>query len=159
MEISEKLNKGTQSVFLIPVIFLLGLTLVSCSNSTSSYGGGGSTDNTYNGGNGGGNDIGTEPTFTNIQQIFQRSCAGSGCHVGETTSGVSLDDYQSVIESVGDQYGEKIISPGNPGSSPLVDKIESNPQNGVRMPNGGSPLSDDRISQIREWISNGAQNN
>lgn len=145
----------SQQFFLIIVCFgLIGLT--GCSdNSTGSDGGNGNN----NGGGGGGNTIGTEPTFDNVQMIFNQSCGGSGCHVNETTSGVRLNTYENVIGSVGDQYGTEVINPENADDSPLVDKIESNnPEFGARMPENGNPLSDSRISQIKEWINNGAEN-
>lgn len=146
-----------QPFFLIILCFgLIGLT--GCSdNSTGSNGGNG--NNNGGGGGGGGNTIGSEPTFDNIQMIFNQSCGGAGCHVNETTSGVRLNTYQNVIGSVGDQYGTEVINPNNADESPLVDKIESdNPEFGVRMPETGNYLSDSRISQIKAWIDNGAEN-
>lgn len=148
----------SQPFFLIILCFgLIGLN--GCSdNSTGSDGGDG--NNNGGGGGSGGNTIGTEPTFENIQMIFNQSCGGSGCHVSETTSGVRLDSYQNVIGSVGVQYGTEVVNPENADESPLVDKIESdNPEFGVRMPASGSTLSDSRISQIKEWIDTGAENN
>ena len=44
-------------------------------------------------------------------------------------------------------------------ASPLIDKIEVNPQFGVRMPNGRQPLSGEEIGLIREWIGDGAEDN
>lgn len=79
--------------------------------------------------------IGTEPTFDNIQQIFTNYCGD--CHIGNRTNGVRLDSYQNVIESEGDLYGTLIIQEGDAAASPLVDKIEPNPQQGSRMPQGG----------------------
>ena len=100
-----------------------------------------------------------EPTFANVQQIFNGSCTGSGCHIGERTSGVRLDSYDNVTNSVGDQYGELVVQPNDADGSPLVDKIEPNPQFGVRMPKGRSALSDEQIQLIRDWINDGAPNN
>lgn len=99
-----------------------------------------------------------EPTFSNVLHIFEDNCAS--CHVGSRTSGVRLDSYDSVIGSVGEQYGEEVVQPGNAAGSPLVDKIESsNPEHGERMPQGQSPLSADQIALIKEWINDGAENN
>jgi hypothetical protein len=106
--------------------------------------------------NGNGDEIGSEPTFTNVGQIFQSYC--TACHGAQGESGVSLNTYDNVIGSEGAQYGENVVQPGDAGSSPLVDKIEPGPQYGVRMPQGGPFLSNDRINQIREWIANGAEN-
>ncbi len=106
-----------------------------------------------------GNDIGTEPTFSNVQQIFQRSCGGAGCHINQRTNGVQLNTYQNVIESEGVDYGELVVQPGDADGSPLVDKIEPNPTIPPRMPEGNNFLSQDRIDQIRQWIDEGAENN
>ncbi|TYP95178.1 hypothetical protein LX73_0474 [Fodinibius salinus] len=146
-------NKFLRLTSWFPVfICALGLVLGSCSSSSTG------SDSS---GNGGGNEnpIGTEPTFTNVQQIFQQSCSGSNCHINQRTNNVRLDTYQNVIESRGTEYGKDIIQPGNAEGSPLVDKIEPNPDIPPRMPQGGNFLSDERIDQIRTWIDNGAKNN
>ncbi len=89
----------------------------------------------------------------NIQPIFNNHCIS--CHGG--TSGVTLSSYESVINSVGDQYGRNIVVPGNPSGSPIVDKISNaNPQFGERMPQGGPYLSEAQIAAIIDWISRGA---
>lgn len=149
----------SQPFFLIILCFgLIGLT--GCSDNSTGSDGGNGNNNGGGGGGGGGNTIGTEPTFENVQMIFNQSCGGSGCHVNETTNGVRLDSYQNVIGSVGVQYGTEVVNPENADESPLVDKIESdNPEFGTRMPANGNPLSDSRISQIKEWIDTGAENN
>lgn len=151
-------NKLIQFMFLI----ILGMGLVmftGCSGSSTDANGGGGGNGNGNG-NGGGTTIGTEPTFSNIQQIFNQSCSGAGCHINTRTSGVRLNTYQNAIESVGDQYGTNVIIPENAAGSPLVDKIESSsPQFGSRMPETGDFLSDSRISQIKQWIDDGAENN
>ena len=105
----------------------------------------------------GGDEIGSEPVFTNVLAIFEQNCAS--CHIGSSTNGVRLDSYENVVESVGDQYGINVVQPEDADGSPLVDKLEPNPQFGGRMPQGGPFLSQERIDQIREWIDNGAENN
>ncbi|MDX1639792.1 MAG: hypothetical protein R3281_17665 [Balneolaceae bacterium] len=138
---------------LATLICALAFIAAGCSDSSTGTNGG------ENGGNGGGGEIGTEPTFTNVQMIFEQSCGGAGCHIGSPQNGVQLDGYDNVINSEGAQYGELVVQPNDANGSPLVDKIEADPQFGDRMPLGGSPLSQDRITQIREWIDNGAENN
>jgi hypothetical protein len=86
-----------------------------------------------------------------IQPIFNARC--TNCHGGQ--SGVTLTSYSATMNSIGAQYGKKIVIPGEPDNSPLVDKIEPNPQFGSRMPQGGT-LSDEQISLIRQWIAEGA---
>ncbi len=150
-------NKPGLSLFFIVCLTLsASLILFSCSD--------GSTDPDYNdpngtgnGNNGSGTSIGTEPTFDNISQIFIGSCGD--CHTSAQESGVRLNTYDNVINSVGDQYGTNVVDPGSAQTSPLIDKIaSSNPSFGVRMPEGGPYLSNERIEQIRVWINNGANN-
>lgn len=130
-------------------IFMLSVLLISCGDSSTGPGNG-------NGGNGG-NGEPPEPTFTNVQEIFTSNCGN--CHIDNRTSGVRLDSYDNVINSEGDLYGGPIVVAGEPDNSPLVDKIEPNPEHGDRMPQGRTPLSEDQINLIRQWIEEGAQNN
>lgn len=134
-------------------VVLLGFMYSCGGNSTG-------IDDDGGNGNGGGNgidEIGTEPTFSNVGQIFQTTC--SPCHISETTNGVRLNTYNNVMNSEGAQYGMNVVVAGDADGSPLVDKIEPSPQFGVRMPEGGPYLSNERIAQIRQWIEDGAENN
>lgn len=88
---------------------------------------------------------------TQIQPIFNANC--TNCHGG--TSGVSLNNYQATMNSVGVQYQKKIVEPGNAIASPLVEKIKPNPSLGNRMPTGGA-LSSEQITLIETWINEGA---
>lgn len=146
-------------VLIITLFCAIGFVMVGCSdNSTGTNGGGGGNGN-GNGNGGGGNEIGTDPTFTNVQLIFEESCGGAACHIGEQRNGVRLDSYDNVINSEGSNYGKLVVQPSDADGSPLVDKIEPDPDIGNRMPQGGPYLSDERINQIRDWIDNGAENN
>ncbi len=135
------------------VLVIAALMLYGCSDSSTGANG----SSPGNGAGNGGEEIGTEPTFNNVSQIFSSTCAP--CHINASDSGVRLDSYENVMNSVGDQYGILVVQPGDANGSPLVDKIESsNPQFGVRMPENESPLSSARINQIRTWINDGAEN-
>lgn len=95
-----------------------------------------------------------------IAPIFQTSCAESGCHdAGTQESNVNLSSHDAALNSEGQQYQELIINPGNPDESPLVDKIEPNPEIGARMPYQRNALSDTKIDSIRAWIEDGALDN
>jgi len=96
---------------------------------------------------------------TQVQPIFSASCSGSGCHIGSSTSGVSLGSHASVLASRGTQYGGLIVFPGNSSGSPIIDKVGNSPDFGSRMPLTGSLLSSAQISTIAAWIDEGAQNN
>lgn len=103
------------------------------------------------------------PTFVSfsedIQSIFNSSCSGSGCHIPNTTNGVNLSSYSSAMNSIGLAYGTAVIKPGDAENSPLVDKIQPNPENGVRMPQTGGYLTPTEINLIIAWIDAGAENN
>ena len=69
--------------------------------------------------------------ISEILPIFQNNC--TMCHGG--LSGVSLTTQGEVLNSIGEQYGTKIIIPGDSENSPLINKINSSfPQFGSRMP-------------------------
>lgn len=88
-----------------------------------------------------------------IQPIFNTYCVA--CHGG--TSGINMNTYEAVMNSVGLQYRTNIVIPGSPSTSPLVDKVaNSNPTYGARMPQGGPFLSQQQINDIIAWISAGA---
>ncbi len=89
-----------------------------------------------------------------VQPIFNNNCAG--CH--GSSGGVGLTSYSALMSSVGNNYGENVVVPGNADASGLVDKIEPNPQHGNRMPTGGA-LTPSEIQTIRTWINEGALNN
>lgn len=92
---------------------------------------------------------------TEIQPIFTNRC--NNCH-GAGQSNFNSSSYQAVMASTSPNYGGPQVIPGNADGSPLVDKIEPNPQHGSRMPQGGS-LSQNEIAKIRAWIDQGAENN
>jgi mono/diheme cytochrome c family protein len=89
-----------------------------------------------------------------IQPIFNNNCAG--CH--GSSGGVGLSSYLALMSSIGNNYGENVVVPGNANASGLVDKIEPNPEHGSRMPTNGS-LTPAEIQLIRTWINEGALNN
>jgi hypothetical protein len=48
------------------------------------------------------------------------------------------------------------VDPGNPDNSYLIQKLEGTAAVGARMPLGGSPLPQETIAVIRQWILEGA---
>lgn len=87
-----------------------------------------------------------------IMPILATSCAYSSCHDSDNPQeGIDLTTYESIIAS-------GAIVPGNASESELYEVItESDPED--RMPYGLPPLSQEQISAIRNWISQGARNN
>ena len=94
-----------------------------------------------------------------VQPIFDGSCGGPGCHLNGPTSGVRLSSHASIIASRGLQYGDLIIMPFDADASAIVDKINPEPDFGLRMPFGRPPLSEDQIGLISKWINEGAEDN
>ncbi len=92
-----------------------------------------------------------------IQPIFNAQCVS--CHsTSNPQNGVALNSYSATMASQGDTYGGPIVIAGNAAGSPLYDKLQANPENGSRMPQG-SALSTQQIEAIRSWIQAGALNN
>jgi mono/diheme cytochrome c family protein len=91
---------------------------------------------------------------TDIAPILSANCAS--CHnAGQNSFNSSSYDAVMSSRSPSTRYDALHVIPGNADQSPLVDKIEPNPQYGTRMPTGGS-LSDSEIALIRRWINEGA---
>ena len=106
----------------------------------------------------------SDPSFAqDVQEIFNRTgCATSSCH-GSVTAG-SLDlrtgsAYAQLVEAsaVGEPGLIRVI-PGSADDSYLVVKLEGRQSAGQAMPLGSSPLDDIDLSNIKNWINQGAQN-
>lgn len=90
--------------------------------------------------------------YRDVRPILQRRC--QGCHQSaKAGGGYVLTDFES-ISSPGDS-GEAAVVPGDPDASYLVDMIT--PIDGeAAMPLDQSPLSEEEIAAIRDWIAAGA---
>jgi len=109
---------------------------------------------------------------TNIQPIFNRSCAVAGCHAGTPAAqNLDLSTGQAYHNTVGvssvQQPRLKLVKPGDPTNSYLLQKINGTPTiSGVLMPQGcpGTPLngaqclSPDDIMAVMQWITECATN-
>ncbi len=111
---------------------------------------------------GGGGEI---ATFTRVQnQVFNASCAFSGCHGGSSPAqGLNLSagqSYNMIVNVASAQQPSKDrIEPNNPDSSYLYLKIIGDPSiTGGRMPRGAPPLSQELMDLVRDWIERGAPN-
>jgi hypothetical protein len=51
------------------------------------------------------------------------------------------------------------VIPGNANDSYLIVKVEGRQSVGQRMPIGGSPLDNIDLTNLKNWISQGAKNN
>ncbi|GHC03498.1 PQQ-dependent sugar dehydrogenase [Cerasicoccus arenae] len=91
-----------------------------------------------------------------IQTIFSANCIGCHNDIATNSGGLDLQPEASFIELVNrysvEAPGVKLVEPGSPGLSYLMEKINSDqPQVGDRMrPHDPMPLEDQAI--IRDWI-------
>jgi hypothetical protein len=109
---------------------------------------------------------GMQATFTNVQnQIFNPSCAFSGCHSsGSASAGLDLSEgqaYDNIVNVPSDVQGSKdLVEPGDADNSYLYLKVIGDESiSGGQMPRFGDPLSQDLQDLLRDWIEAGAQNN
>jgi len=143
-----------------PVVLLLVALLAACS------GGDGPTDpvGNNNGGDGGdGPTVKADPSFAaDIWDVLQRnSCTSSACH-GTGQGGLVMSSaagaYTNLVNVASPTTGEVRVIPGNANDSYLVKKLEGRQSAGNRMPVGGQ-LSDTDLTNIKNWINQGAKNN
>lgn len=83
------------------------------------------------------------------------------CHenggIGTQQSGLAMDSYEQLMQ--GTRLGA-VIHPGDPAGSTLMALVESRTDPAIRMPiDGHNPLSADEVSELRQWIKEGAPNN
>jgi hypothetical protein len=109
---------------------------------------------------------GVAVTLTEIQQqVFTPMC--SGCHSGPTSDnlpgGMNLsstaDSFAALVGVASLQVQLNRVEPGDPDNSYLIDKLEGTQTVGSQMPQGGPFLEQETIDRIRQWITDGAENN
>lgn len=107
-------------------------------------------------------ESGLRPTLTSIQtHIFTPSCT-SGCHevggIGPMPLDTTSASYLSLVDVVSLELPPLLrVKPGDPDQSYLVWKIEGRDTIvGGQMPLFGTPLSQEEIDAIIEWIERGA---
>ncbi|MCU0360805.1 MAG: hypothetical protein MUF75_08830 [Bacteroidia bacterium] len=86
-----------------------------------------------------------------VLPIVSSGCTKSGCHDATSkVEGLNLSNYEGIM---------KIVKPGNPGNSEIMEVITDSDPN-KRMPPAPAPaLSQEQIDKISKWISQGALNN
>jgi hypothetical protein len=133
------------------LLLLLSLVIISCADSITESTP--SIDEVND-------DNNVAPTFSDIQNnIFNQSCAFSGCHVsGAVNPNLSSNSHSNIVNKQS-STGMLLIKPNDPDNSYLLLKmIGSSGIQGSRMPLNSSPLSQDKIEALTEWINNGAPN-
>lgn len=106
--------------------------------------------------------------------IVNKGCAGNAlCHAGEAGGQLVMKDRDSSYKALVDvaamgtnaagggpncaDSGLKRVVPNKPDESLFVQKLEGTEACGMEMP-PGAKLPDAQLKQVRDWISNGAQN-
>ena len=137
---------------MLSVLSLIALTFLiagaGCTDSGSTVGPG----------DDGGNDTNTVELISfasDVFPIFQGNCAGSGCHIGGNSNGLSLSSYATLM--AGTSFNGPVVIPEDAENSHLIKRLEGrvSPQ----MPFGRPPLADSLIARIRDWIDQGALDN
>ena len=110
-----------------------------------------------------GNNVALAATLESVQaNIFDLSCAVSGCHSGSSSPlGLDLSDgisYSKLVNISSLQQPDKFrINPGNAQASYLLQKLRGDSGiSGERMPRGGARLNQELIDTLALWINNGA---
>ena len=145
------------------LISLIGLIIACGGSSDETSDQDGTTDGDDNSG------ATLEATLSGIQSnIFTPTCARSGCHSSTSASaGLSLADGESFSSLVGVPSSQldsmNRVEPADTSQSYLIHKLEGTQAtvggSGSQMPRGESPLSDEELQAIKDWINEGAQNN
>jgi hypothetical protein len=101
-----------------------------------------------------------------VQPLFTRNCAVSGCHVpGNPMAGLVLASgfsYDALVNVKATQTSDLRVEPTNPSGSYIYKKITQNPPPvGWQMPAPatGSVLTKDEKDLVGRWILQGAANN
>jgi hypothetical protein len=105
---------------------------------------------------------------TQVLPLFQRpgNQGGCSCHQpsnkstpGIDATGLSLESYASLMRG-GTMSHDTIVTPGDPCTSLIVQKVGNAPPTGSRMPPSGPPfLTPDEIALLSDWIAEGAHDN
>jgi hypothetical protein len=107
-------------------------------------------------------------TFSgSVWPILMTSCAGlEGCHGPIFHSPATAYDFLAHQPASECTDGRRLASPGHPERSYVIDKLTDTALcgDGVPMPKSGlapgawTPLPDDQIQAIYDWICQGAKN-
>jgi len=102
-------------------------------------------------------------TFSTIQkEIFNVSCALSGCHSGtdaaagmDLSSGLAFNSLVNVPSTSNSNFVR--VQPGNSANSFIIKRLRNIGESSGIMPPSGK-LSENAIQLVETWINNGAKN-
>ena len=142
----------------------VALALGACGDGGTGPSGDDGSDGGSGGGSGGGRSILPDPSFSGvIQEIFtRRGCASGSCHGTALAGGLDLrtgSSYANLVNVGSNQVSTLRVIPGNANDSYLIVKVEGRQSVGQRMPIGGSPLDNIDLTNLKNWINQGAKNN
>ena len=126
----------------------------------------GGDDPTGVGDDGDGREIITDPSFSgDINEVFIRNgCTASNCHGGGqgglTLTSTTANNYAQLVGVTStSEPAVARVTPNDAENSYLIIKVEGRQSVGGRMPLGGAPLDNIDITNLRNWINNGARDN
>jgi hypothetical protein len=107
------------------------------------------------------------PSFaTDINEIIQRrGCSASSCHggpggkAGLQFSANAAANYAQLVNVQATSENFLRVAPNDADNSYIVIKVEGRQLVGQRMPRGQTALNNIDLTNIRNWINNGAPNN
>jgi hypothetical protein len=102
----------------------------------------------------------TDVSFArDIRPLLTKSSGGCSCHGSSAASSLNLSSYDSLRRG-GQTAGARIVVPGKPCESVLVQKVGQTPPFGSRMPLNGPPyFTAEELTRLRDWVAEGAKNN
>lgn len=108
-----------------------------------------------------GGDDSDLPTVDDIQtQVFNPTCAVSGCHVAPINAGglnLEAPVRSKIVNVESMQTPKPLVDPGNVANSYLVDKIAGMMIFNSQMPPPpADPLPPADVTLVRTWIEDGA---
>ena len=144
-------------------VVALGLFLTACGGSASPTVPGISDDND-DGTGGDTRSIKADPSFSqDVFEIFtRRGCTASSCHgggAGGLTMTSASGAFTNLVGVASTGTGEVRVIVSDAVNSYLVKKLEGTAAVGSRMPLGGSPLDNIDLTNVKNWINQGAKNN
>lgn len=144
-------------------VVALGLFLTACGGSDSPTDPGSNDDND-DGTGGDTRSIKADPSFSqDIFEIFTRKgCTASSCHgggAGGLTMTSASGAFSNLVGIPSAGTGEVRVIASDAVGSYLVKKLEGTASVGSRMPLGGTPLDNIDLTNVKNWINQGAKNN
>jgi hypothetical protein len=141
----------------LSLVAAAALTLGACGDSGTGPGDDGGNNNTTR-------EIVADPSYANvIQEIFnRRGCASGSCHGSAQAAGLSLTSstsYTNLVNVTATQSAVARVIPGDANGSYLIVKVEGRQTVGNQMPPSGSALDNIDLTNLKNWINQGAKNN